>query len=98
MKPALVMLKMCYSSGTCARIIPPNVTVSYDRATDANGHYTEGTLANVSCAEGFQLYGASRVYCGLHFNSLATIGVWNEPIEQFRCIPSNQGRRFTQLN
>ena len=65
----------------------------YDHALDANGRYTEGTTANVSCAQGFQLYGASKLTCGPTHN-FPEDGIRDKPIEEFRCIPSNESECF----
>ena len=86
MKHVLLILFL----GTCTKIIPPNITVSYDSAINANGRYSKGTKANVSCTEGFQLYGLNSVSC--------ESGVWDEPIEQFRCVPNNRSRCFAELH
>ena len=58
-------------------------------APDANGRYRAGTSADVSCDGGYELYGSKSVYCG-H----SPYGIWSDPIERFRCIPSDQSEYF----
>ena len=62
------------------------MTISYDNPVDANGRYRIFTTANISCDETHQLYGFTRVKCGRLFAP----GLWEEPIEKFRCISENQ--------
>ena len=66
-------------------MFPPDVTVSFNNSPDANGRYRAGTSADVSCNEGYKLYGSNSVYCGNY-----AYGIWDEPIERFRCIASDQ--------
>ena len=61
------------------------MTVSYDNPVEDNGRYRFGTTATISCDETHQLYGFTRVDCGIF-----PYGMWEEPIEKFRCIPKNQ--------
>ena len=84
--------KIDYCADSCARIIPPNVTVSFDNLTDTNGRYKAGTIATISCDDGYELYGLDTVPCGTNLP-----GIWNHPVEQFRCIPSDQSQCFKQF-
>ena len=76
---------------TCPALNPPGVTVTYNSAADSNGRYSLRTRADLSCAQGSQLFGGSR------FNCLAG-GRWNVGPNPFNCVPNDEGEFINELN
>ena len=83
----LQIKKLDFFADSCAKINLPNATISYNFYPERSGRYSFNTIADISCNNaGHVLYGENRVYCQSNAR-----GIWSEPVEEFRCIPTEQG-------
>ena len=73
--------------GTCENTSPPGVSIHYFSNILNNGRYPHATGGELSCPDGFTLYGIPVQTIAIQCRE----GCWAEPVEKFRCIPSDQG-------
>ena len=65
--------------------------ISYTRSILTNGRYPSGTSGGVTCPNNFTLYGWTYYRFVGTPQIMCSRGCWKEPVDKFRCIPSDQG-------